>query len=78
MELSAAEKRGIEMMTISLDQQPQLAVKFMEHLSNEVGLCAETLLTALIVYAQCVENLECTNELYIPIDKHIQWFKDND
>jgi len=78
MELSAAEKRGQEMMFIPMCDLPPLAVKFAKHMGKEFGLCGEVFLTTWIVYAQCVEKLECTNEFYIPLAKNIQWFKDND
>ena len=73
--MKTAEERGMEMMGIKMNELPNLAYKFFQHLSSEVGVCGEVYLTAWIVYAQEVEGLECTDSLYKsrPIDK--EWFK---
>ena len=72
-----AEERGMEMMLIPLGQLPVLARKFAKKLASEVGLCGEVYLTAWTSYAQCIEDLECTDALYMVHDTDRQWFEDN-
>lgn len=69
-----AEERGKEMMHIPIRNLPPLARDFANHLCNQVGMCMETLLTAWTVYAQCVEGLQCTDELYKARDIDKEWF----
>lgn len=69
-----AEDRGMEMMSIPMDELPPLALAFAKKLCSEVGMCGEVLLTAWTVYAQCVENLPCTDDLYKARDKDKAWF----
>lgn len=74
MAIVTAETRGLEMMLVPMKLLPKLALDFAQHLCSQMGMCSETLLTAWTVYAQEVENLPCTDTLYLsrPIDK--EWF----
>lgn len=69
-----AEQRGMEMMQVTMGQLPPLALEFAKHLCARVGMCMEVLLTAWTVYAQEVEGLEATDELYISSQEHRTWF----
>lgn len=75
--MKAAEQRGMEMMSIKMGQLPPLAVEFAQQLCREVGMCMEVLLTAWTVYAQCVEGLPCTDELYRARPCDVEWFQDS-
>ena len=72
-----AEQRGMEMMRMPMKDLPPLAMKFGRKISAEYGMCMETLLTAWTVYAQCVEGLECTDDLYKARQSDRDWFKNN-
>ena len=72
-----AEERGQEMMLIPMDKLPEIAIEFAKKLSNEVGFCAEVLLTSWTVYAQCVEGLPCTDPLYKASGRDKKWFEEN-
>jgi hypothetical protein len=63
-------------MKTPICELPPLALEFAKRQCNRFGMCGEILLTSWIVYAQCVENLECTNPLYTatPLDK--KWFNE--
>lgn len=71
---SPAVERAKEMMGVSFGRLPWLAVEYMKQLSREVGFCGEVCLTAWAAYAQCVEGLECTEELYKADDRDVEWF----
>ena len=73
--IMTAEERGTEMMQIPMGQLPYMAVMFSKHLCSQVGGCMEVMLTAYIVYAQCVEKLECTDDLYKVREEHKDWFR---
>lgn len=73
-----AEERGMEMLVIPLKDIPPVAMNFLKKLAVESGgACLEVYLTAWTVYAQCVEGLECTDELYKARPQDVQWFKEN-
>ena len=72
-----AEERGMNMMYIPLGEIPSIAMKFYKHLESTMGMCGEVYLTAWTVYAQCVEGLECTDDLYKARPQDIEWFKMN-
>jgi hypothetical protein len=71
-----AEERGGEMMLIPMGKLPPLALEFGKKLWKEFGMCSEVLLTAWTVYAQCVEGLECCDDLYLARPGDIAWFKE--
>jgi hypothetical protein len=71
-----AEQRGRQMMEAKLKDLPPLAVEFCQHLCHESGGCMETFLTAWTVYAQCVEGLECSDDLYHARPQDIAWFRE--
>ena len=71
-----AEERGMEMMSIPFKDLPPLAVDFAHHLCKKVGMCGEVLLTAWTVYAQCVEGLECMDDLYRVREPDAEWFRE--
>ncbi len=73
--MKTAEERGMEMMRIPMGQLPPLALEFAKHLCSQVGMCMEILLTAYTVYAQCVEQLECTDDLYLARPQDKDWFE---
>ena len=70
----SAEERGMQMMSIPMNKLPPLALEFAKKLCGEVGMCMETLLTAWTVYAQLVEGLECTDDLYKARPNDVDWF----
>jgi hypothetical protein len=72
-----AEERGQEMMSIKMNELPPKALEFAKKLCKEVGMCGETLLTAWTIYAQCVENLPCSDDLYKARPCDIEWFNEN-
>jgi len=63
------------MMVTPMKDLPVIAVDFAKHLCHQFGGCMEVFLTAWTVYAQCIEGLQCTDELYKANDEHIEWFK---
>lgn len=74
-EPSPALKRAYEMMEQPIGQLPWLAVEYMRQVSREVGFCGEVGLTAYCAYAQCVEGLECTEDLYQVEEQDRRWFE---
>jgi hypothetical protein len=69
-----ALSRGEEMLYIPMKDLPPLALEFARHLCKQYGMCIETMLTAYTVYAQCVEGLDCKDDLYKARDIDIEWF----
>ena len=67
--------RGMQMLGIKIGELPPLAREFAAYLCNQVGICIEVLLTAYAVYAQCVEGLTCSDDLYIARPEHRDWFR---
>ena len=76
--IQTATARGQEMMRPPIGELPELAREFAGHLCQEVGMCAEVMITAYTVYAQCVEGLECDDDLYRPRPQDVDWFKDKE
>lgn len=72
--MKTAEERGMEMMHIPTGRLPYIAVMFAKHLCKQYGGCGEVLLSAWTVYAQCIEGLECTDDLYKVMPEHQAWF----
>jgi hypothetical protein len=70
-----AEERGMEMLHMPMKDLPPLALAFAKHLCSEVGMCIEVFLTAYTVYAQVVEGLECTDDLYRARADHETWLR---
>lgn len=70
-----ALERGIELMGKKSKELPPLAHQFAQHLCDKMGLCGEVVLTALTVYAECVEKLEAADPDYAATAEHVQWFK---
>jgi hypothetical protein len=70
-----ALERGQEMMYIKMSELPELAMDHLKYLSGKIGMCMEVCLTVYTVYAQIVEGLPCDNELYIPDQDAISWYK---
>jgi len=54
---------------------PALAINFAKHLYNQVGFCGAAMSTAYSVYAQLVEHLDCTDDLYVARPEDVEWFK---
>jgi hypothetical protein len=71
-----AEERAAEMMHIKLKDLPPLAFEFARKLCMETGMCGEVYLTAYACYAQCVEGLECKDDLYRAPPSAIAWFRE--
>ncbi len=71
-----AEERGAQMMSVPIGQLPPIAVEFARDLCRQVGKCGEVLLTAWTIYAQCVENLPCTDDLYLARGVDETWFQE--
>lgn len=71
-----AEERGQQMMLVKMKDLPPLALEFCQDLCSRVGGCMETFLTAWTVYAQCVEGLPCTDDLYMASESDKQWFRE--
>lgn len=71
-----AVDRGWQLMEVPVKDLPDLANQFRNHLARQVGICMEVCLTAYAVYAQCVEGLECKDDLYIARLEDRQWFRD--
>ncbi len=69
-----AEERGMQMMSIPMKDLPPLAYKFMRKMASEIGMCMEVCLTAYCCYAQAVEGLPCTDDLYIIRLEDKNWF----
>ncbi len=73
--IKTAEARGMEMMNLPMSSLPPVARAYAKKLCDEVGMCTEVLLTAWTVYAQCVENLPCSDFLYRARPQDFEWFK---
>ena len=67
--------RGMELLNMKRKDLPPLARDFADHLCQQVGMCMEVFLTAYAVYAQCVENLECSDDWYSATEEHKDWFR---
>ena len=74
-DIKTAEARGMEMMNLPMNSLPPVALAFAKKLCDEVGMCMEVLLTAWTAYAQCVENLPCSDSLYKVRPQDVEWFK---
>lgn len=72
----SAEQRGMQMMSVPIKDLPPVAVDFCHKLCRELGGCLEVYLTAWTVYAQCVEGLKCSDDLYKARDVDVAWFRD--
>jgi hypothetical protein len=70
-----AVERGQELMFIKMKDLPPLALDFAKELCRKLGGCMEVFLTAYAVYAQCVEGLECSDDLYLVREEHAEWFR---
>ena len=72
-----AVAEAVKMMRLPMKDLPELAMEFLKHLSNKVGYCMETCLTAYATYNQMVLKMECEDELYkITQPDLIQWWED--
>lgn len=69
-----AEERGAELFHSKPVDIPPLAREFMEKLCAEMGACGEVMLSALTAYAQCVEGLTCSDNLYLARSEDKAWF----
>jgi len=75
--MMTAEERGSQMfMEIPTGELPYMAVMFAKHLAKKLGGCSEVMITAYTIYAQCVEGLECTDDLYKAREEDKQWFRE--
>lgn len=72
-----AEDRGIEMMLIPMGELPPLALAFAARLCGSRGICGEMLLSAWCSYAQEIEGLVCTDDLYRSPKWVVEWFDEN-
>ena len=72
-----AVERGVHLATIPMKDVPPLAIEFLRHLARKVGMCGEVCITAFAVYAQCVEGLPCSDDLYRARPEDVEWFKGN-
>lgn len=59
-----AIEKGQEMLNIPMSKLPEEAYKYFQYLSNKVGMCIETCLTAYTAYAQYILDLKCDDDLY--------------
>ena len=71
-----AEERGQELLESPYNQMPPAALEYTKYMCHKVGICTETMLSALTAYAQCVEGLECTDPLYKASDEDKEWFNE--
>ena len=71
-----AEERARELLfkTKTCDL-PKLARAYLDYLSGNVGACGEVYLTAYAHYAQAVEKLSCTDEMYEIDEDGRRWFE---
>lgn len=63
-DLCPAIERAMVMMRVPLAELPHPALFFLAQAIEEVGLCGETIMTALTVFTQIEEGLECDDEIY--------------
>lgn len=70
-----ALERGQEMMNMKMNHIPVVARDHLEYISRQIGMCMEVCLTVYTIYAQIVEDLPCDDELYIPDNDAISWYK---
>lgn len=69
-----AEERGQQMMMIPMNDLPLLATQYAKYMCYRYGMCGETLLTAWMAYAQCIEGLPCTTKPYVASPEAVEWF----
>ena len=72
-----AMTRAMEMMSIPFKDLPKLAVGYAQVVCKEIGACGEVFLACWAAYAQCVEGLECYDDLYIATDQAKKWFEEH-
>jgi hypothetical protein len=60
-----AVKRAMYLMQVAIKDLPPPAIAIRNHLARMVGMCMEVCITAFAAYAQVVEGLPCTDDLYI-------------
>lgn len=69
-----AVERALELLKVKESKLPIVALRYRNYLSNQVGLCIETCITAFACYAQYVEGFTTDDELYKIPDDVIVWF----
>jgi hypothetical protein len=74
---SSAEERGMQMMATPMKDIPPLAMAYARHLGQKFGMCGEVFLTAWCHYAQAIENLPCSDDLYKMDGISREWFEAN-
>lgn len=64
-----------KMMTLKINELPEIVVKYANFLASLHGVCTEVLLTAYSRYNQAVLGMHCSNEDYIISKTELSWFE---
>ena len=77
MNNNLAVEKAVKMLQLPMNKLPEAASKRLKKLSDEIGFCGETCITAYAYYNQAVLNLPCDDELYKIPANMLVWFKEN-
>lgn len=72
-----AEERAQELFRGKGLDVPRLAMEYVKYLSNKYGGCSEVFITGAAHYAQAIEGLICTDDLYKINEEGKDWFEKN-
>jgi hypothetical protein len=72
-----AEERAQQLFHGKRKDVPKLAMEYIKYLSNKYGGCSEMFLTGAAHYAQVIEGLTCTDDLYKIDEEGKDWFEKN-
>ena len=72
-----AEERAEQLLWIEITDLPELANRFYTYFIQRHEYCMENAVTALSIYAQFVEGLECTDEFNKIREDDVKWFREN-
>ena len=63
-----------EMMTTKMNELPPKAVEYVKKLSNKIGFCGETCVTAYFDYCQLELGMVTDDEQYVIDDQRKLWY----
>ncbi len=69
-----AEERATELMSMQRSKRPDLLKQYVCERFDTEEMCFELWMWAMSSYAQCIEGLVCTDELYRASRKDCEWF----
>lgn len=75
--MNYAETKAAEMLDMPGNAIPQLALNYMNYLTQKLGASLEISLTAFAHYNQAIENMSCKDRAYEIDEQGRKWFEQN-